>query len=136
MPSAGYSGKSLLKKLGIQSQHKVLVIHAPAEYNESLEHDIASQLAGKKDLPDVVHLFAKDMKTFLSDIEKLQAVYQKNPKLVIWVSWYKKSSGKMKDIGENDIRNWAIQHGLVDVKVCAVSDEWSGLKLVVPVNKR
>ena len=136
MPSAGYSGKSLLKKLGIQSQHKVLVIHAPAEYNEWLEHDITGQLAGKKDLPDVVHLFAKDMKTFLTDMEKLQAVYQKNPKLVIWVSWYKKSSGKMKDIGENDIRNWAIQHGLVDVKVCAVSDEWSGLKLVVPVKKR
>ena len=135
MPSAGYSGKSLLKKLGIQSQHKVLVIHAPAEYNEWLEHDIAGQLAGKKDLPDVVHLFAKDMKTFLTDMEKLQAVYQKNPKLVIWVSWYKKSSGKMKDIGENDIRNWAIQHGLVDVKVCAVSDEWSGLKLVVPLKK-
>ena len=84
----------------------------------------------------MVHLFAKDMKTFLTDMEKLQAVYQKNPKLVIWVSWYKKSSGKMKDIGENDIRNWAIQHGLVDVKVCAVSDEWSGLKLVVPVKKR
>ncbi|MGI8582524.1 MAG: hypothetical protein ACR2KX_10015 [Chitinophagaceae bacterium] len=55
---------------------------------------------------------------------------------VIWVSWYKKSSGIYTDITEDVIRDYALQNDLVDVKVCAVSDIWSGLKLVVPLSKR
>ena len=56
--------------------------------------------------------------------------------LVIWVSLYKKTAGISTDLTEDVIRNWALKHGLVDVKVCAVSDSWSGLKLVVPLSKR
>jgi hypothetical protein len=55
---------------------------------------------------------------------------------VIWVSWYKKSSGVATDLTEDVVRNFALQNGLVDIKVCAVSDLWSGLKLVVPVKNR
>jgi hypothetical protein len=56
--------------------------------------------------------------------------------VIIWVSWYKKTSGIPSDLSENIIREFALRNGLVDIKVCAVSNEWSGLKLVVPVSKR
>ena len=69
-------------------------------------------------------------------MKKLKAVYKKNTSVTIWVSWYKKSSKIPTDITEDTIRNYALQNDLVDVKVCAVSDVWSGLKLVVPVSKR
>ena len=59
-----------------------------------------------------------------------------NPSLSIWISWYKKAAGITTDINEDSIRMYALQNGLVDVKVCAVSDQWSGLKLVVPLAKR
>jgi hypothetical protein len=69
-------------------------------------------------------------------MKKMKKVIRQNPKIVIWVSWYKKSSGKVTDLTEDVIRNFALQNDLVDVKVCAVSDLWSGLKLVVPLSKR
>jgi hypothetical protein len=69
-------------------------------------------------------------------MKKMKKVISQNPKIVIWVSWYKKSSGKVTDLTEDVIRNFALQNDLVDVKVCAVSDLWSGLKLVVPLSKR
>jgi len=56
--------------------------------------------------------------------------------MVVWVSWYKKTSGISSDLSENIIREFALRHDLVDIKVCAVSNDWSGLKLVVPVAKR
>jgi hypothetical protein len=69
-------------------------------------------------------------------MEKLKKVCLENPNVIIWVSWYKKSSGIATDITENEIRNYALKNDLVDIKVCAVSEDWSGLKLVVPKNKR
>ena len=56
--------------------------------------------------------------------------------MIIWVSWYKKAAGILSDLSENIIRDFALKHDLVDLKVCAVSKEWGGLKLVVPVAKR
>ena len=61
---------------------------------------------------------------------------KKNPAITVWVSWYKKSSGIYTDLSENIIREFALQNNLVDVKVCAVSEAWSGLKIVVPLAKR
>ena len=69
-------------------------------------------------------------------MKKLQPVCKANPNITIWVSWYKKSAGIPTDITEDVIRDYALKNDLVDVKVCAVSDRWSGLKLVVPVAKR
>lgn len=66
----------------------------------------------------------------------MKPVIKKNTSLTIWVSWYKKAAKIETDITEDVIRNYALQNDLVDVKVCAVSDIWSGLKLVVPVAKR
>lgn len=132
MPVAGYSGTPLLKKLGIQPVTKVLAIHPPDDYFQLLEADISQQFAGKKDVPDLVHLFVKSNKEFEGEMKKLQPYLAKNPDMVIWVSWYKKSAGIATDLTEDVIRNYALRNGLVDVKVCAVSDTWSGLKLVVP----
>jgi hypothetical protein len=67
-------------------------------------------------------------------MRKLKPVLK--PTTAVWVSWYKKSAGIPTDITEDIIRNYALQNSLVDIKVCAVSDVWSGLKLVVPVAKR
>ena len=75
-------------------------------------------------------------KEFESEMKRLGRLIKKNKKIVIWVSWYKKSSGIATDLTEDTIRNFALKNDLVDVKVCAVSDIWSGLKLVVPINKQ
>jgi hypothetical protein len=136
MATTGYSGTPLLKKLGIKDNMKVQLVHAPDGYPAWLEHDIQSQLVGKKEVPDLVHLFVTSEKDFEKEMKALVAVYKANTSVVIWVSWYKKSAGIPTDVTEDIIRNYALQHGLVDIKVCAVNDQWSGLKLVVPKAKR
>jgi hypothetical protein len=69
-------------------------------------------------------------------MKKIQPIITKNKNINIWVSWYKKSSGITTNLTEDVIRNFALKNDLVDVKVCAVSDVWSGLKLVLPISKR
>ena len=69
-------------------------------------------------------------------MKKILVHSKKNTAVIVWVSWYKKSSGIVTDLNENIIRDFALQNNLVDIKVCAVSELWSGLKLVVPVVKR
>jgi hypothetical protein len=133
---AGYSGTPLLKKLGITDTTRVQLLHAPDNYFELLEKDISMQLIQKKEIPDLVHLFAKSKSEMESELKKLKALAKINPRLVIWVSWYKKSAGIPTDLTEDGIRNFALKNDLVDVKVCAVSDVWSGLKLMVPRSKR
>lgn len=136
MATTGYSGTPLLKKLGIKENMKVQLIHAPANYMELLETDIRTQLAGKKEIPDLIHLFVTSKKQFEQEMQALKAVYKSNSSVITWVSWYKKSAGIPTDVTEDIIRGYALQHDLVDIKVCAVSEEWSGLKLVVPKAKR
>jgi hypothetical protein len=134
MKTAGYSGTPLLKKLGIKEHMSVMLIHEPENYFGLLEKDITEQFCKKKEQPDFIHLFVKTKKDFEIEMRKLQSSIK--PTTVIWVSWYKKSAGIPTDITEDVIRNYALQNDLVDIKVCAVSDVWSGLKLVVPVAKR
>lgn len=136
MATAGYSGTPLLKKLGIKENMKVRLIHAPGNYMELLEQDIQAQVAGKNDIPDLVHLFVTSKMQFETDMRQLEAVYQSNSSVITWVSWYKKSAGIPTDVTEEVIRQYALQHNLVDIKVCAVNEQWSGLKLVVPKAKR
>jgi len=136
MAIAGYSGTPLLKKLGIKPEMKILVINKPDDYYKLLETDISDQLCSKNETPDFIHLFVKNVKEFEAEMQKLKSVCKQNPKITIWVSWYKKAAKIETDITEDVIRNYALKNDLVDVKVCAVSDIWSGLKLVVPVAKR
>lgn len=136
MPTAGYSGTPLLKKLGVMPSMKVLLINQPPDYFDLLEADVREQFCKKNETPDFVHLFVKNEKEYLSEMKKLKPIYKKNTKIMIWVSWYKKSAKIPTDVTEDVIRDYALLNDLVDIKVCAVSDIWSGLKLVVPVAKR
>ena len=136
MASTGYSGTPLLDKLGIKPAMKILLVNEPPGYFDLLGADISDQLCTKNDIPDLVHLFVVKNEIFEAEIKKLQPLCKKKPALIIWVSWYKKSAKIPTDITEDTIRNYALKNNLVDVKVCAVSDIWSGLKLVVPLSKR
>ena len=133
MVTTGYSGTPLLKKLGIKESMSVMLIHEPENNFGLLEKNITEQFCKKNEKPDFIHLFVKTKKDFETGMRKLKSI---KPTTSIWVSWYKKSSGIPTDITEDAIRNYALQNDLVDIKVCAVSDVWSGLKLVVPVAKR
>jgi hypothetical protein len=133
---AGYSGTPLLKKLGIKPEMKVMLIRQPDDYYELLDLNISEQLCRKGQTPDFIHLFAKNNRVFENEMKKLKPVIKSNPSVTIWISWYKKSAKIPTDITEDTIRNYALKNDLVDVKVCAVSEIWSGLKLVVPLAKR
>jgi hypothetical protein len=132
----GYSGKPLYKKLGITDETRLLLIHAPDNYQSLLETQNVPKAAGKNETPDIVHLFVKTKAEMEKSLKNILPLAKSNPAISIWVSWYKKSAGLTTDITEDSIRNWALKNGLVDVKVCAVSDQWSGLKLVVSKAKR
>ena len=136
MTSVGYTGTPLINKLGIKPGMKIKLINEPADYYTLLGINIQDQLIKKNEIPDLIHLFAKDLKVFESEMKKIKSFYKKNPAVTIWVSWYKKSAKIPTDLIEDMIRSYAIKNDLVDVKVCAVNEIWSGLKLVVPVSKR
>ena len=136
MVTAGYSGTPLLKKLGIKPETSLLLINEPGNYPDLLQADISKQRCAKNGIPDIVHLFAKNKAAFEIEMKKLYPLCKKNPAVIIWVSWYKKSAKIPADITEDVIRDYGVKNGLVDVKVCAVSDILSGLKLVVPLSKR
>ena len=136
MATAGYSGTPLLKKLGLKEGQRVRLLHPPDDYFTWLAADISGQLCTRGECPDWVHLFAASRAIFEQEMRSLRASIRKNPQIVIWVSWYNKSSGVATDLTEDMVRGFALQNGLVDIKVCAVTELWSGLKLVVPVKDR
>jgi hypothetical protein len=125
---AGYSLTPLIRKLGIKPTSKILLLNAPGPYFEWLEADISAQVVKSGEHADIVHLFIKTRK----DLEKhfTSLIKELTPEAVIWISWYKKSSGILTDVTEDVIRGIVLPAGWVDIKVCAVSDEWSGLKIV------
>lgn len=136
MALAGYSGTPLIKKLGIKPEMKVLLLRSPENYFQLLLSDISNQFVVSPQIPDFVHLFAENNTVFKHNMKTILKLCKKKTSMIIWVSWYKKSSGIATDLTEDIIREFALLHNLVDIKVCAVSEEWSGLKLVVPVSKR
>lgn len=126
---AGYSQKSLADKLGIKPGMALYAIAAPKDYRALL--GIAATFAPKppKGGADFVHLFV----TSLAELDEHLPAARKamKPDGMLWVSWYKKAAKIPTDVTEDTIRGRALKTDLVDVKVCAVSDIWSGLKLVV-----
>jgi hypothetical protein len=129
---AGYSGTPLWKKLGYKKGLSAYVDGGPNNYLSllALPADVVvSWLPSAKSDMEFVHLFA----TSVSKLKKKLESYRKRITSggVIWVSWPKKSSGVKSDITEDTIRDMALPIGLVDVKVCAVDEVWSGLKLVI-----
>jgi hypothetical protein len=128
---AGYSDTPLTKKLGIKEGFKVLVIKGPAEYRALLAPLPASVAftSTATSSTNLVHVFATERNALTRLLPTLRK--KLSPEAAIWVSWPKKSSKVATDITEDTIREVALPLGLVDIKVCAVTEVWSGLKLVV-----
>jgi hypothetical protein len=133
--SSGYSGTPLAKKLGIKAGFHVKLVNAPENYF-NLFTDLPDNLIFTDDgiKKDLIHFFTKQEDEFINNLPLLKDQIKANG--IIWVSWPKKASKIITDITEATIRNYAIQTGLVDIKVCAVDEIWSGLKLVIPVKNR
>jgi hypothetical protein len=129
--SAGYSGTPLAKKLGIKAGSRVLPFGAPDDYAQLLDGlpDDVRFAVRVSPRVDIVHAFVTrrvDLQRRLSGLrEKLR------PDAAVWVSWPKKASRVPTDITEDTIREIALPLGYVDIKVCAVTEVWSGLKLVL-----
>ena len=128
---AGYSGTPLAKKLGIKEQTNVVVVDAPTHYRKLLDPlPAAVRFSSKVDgTVDIVHIFS----TKRAPLSRALASYREklDPSAAVWVSWPKKSAKMPTDITEDVVREVALPLGLVDIKVCAIDDVWSGLKLVV-----
>lgn len=133
---AGYSGTPLAAKLGIKTGMVVRVINPPGNYAalvDPLPEGVVISSKAAKEL-DLVHVFA----TLRSELLESLMTYQKKIKQngIIWVSWPKKASGIPSEITEHTVREVALPLGLVDIKVCAVDETWSGLKLVIRKQNR
>lgn len=128
---AGYSGTPLANKLGYRAAMQVLLVGAPAGFRKLLEplpDDVSfASRSGKS--TDLVHLFTARRVELARNLRTLRRTLK--PDAAIWVSWPKKASKVPTDITEDVIRAEALPLGLVDIKVCAVDETWSGLKLVL-----
>ena len=133
--TVGYSGTPLAKKLGIAGGMTVLVVNAPADYAElvaPLPDGVVvcdEEQAGSLRSVGIAHLFTNRRDELASELSRLRNVIAQDG--AIWVSWYKKAAKLPTEITEDDIRTVAFPLGLVDIKVCAVDDKWSGLKVVI-----
>jgi hypothetical protein len=135
----GYSGTPLAKKLGIKDDFRAALLHVPDDVKTELRDALEkcriehSRLQTSRDL-DFIFLFAKSRAGL--ELELLPAAKALAPAGMLWISWPKKASGVATDLTDNVIRQSGLDAGLVDVKVCAVTDVWSGLKFVIPVKNR
>jgi len=135
--SAGYSGKSLSEKLGFKAGMKAAFISLPAELGSLAEcvpfAKVVQADSWDTTLPaktfDAIHAFTTSRAELAANLIKLQKTLK--PDGMIWVSWPKKASKVLTDVTEDAIRGEALALDLVDVKVAAIDDVWSGLKLFI-----
>ncbi|RUT35765.1 DUF3052 family protein [Paenibacillus zeisoli] len=135
--SVGYSGTPLVKKLGIKQGFKVLFINEPNNYFTLLGEIPAVERLNrnyKSNDIDFVHIFSKSQEELFPLLNECKERIHSSG--VIWVSWPKRASKIITDLSDVNIRNYALRIDLVDVKVCAVDEIWSGLKLVIPLKNR
>jgi hypothetical protein len=133
---AGYSGTPLPKKLGIKEGFNILLLDIPADVRAELQAALVTcsfAKEGRKPL-DFAMIFVKEAAGLKKKFNRVAK--QLMPTGMIWVSWPKKTSGVATDLTENEIRDIGLQAGLVDVKVCAVNEIWSGIKFVIRVKDR
>ena len=133
---AGYSGTRLATKLGIKAGHVVAAVDAPADFPALLE-PLPEGVALRTDArvrADVSVVFCADRRALRRRTGQLWRLA--HPDRAVWIAWPKKSGGSFVDLTEDDVRAVALPLGLVDVKVCAIDDTWSGLKLVVRTSLR
>lgn len=132
----GYSGTPLVKKLGIKDEFRVALLHVPDDVTSELRGALANCRVVKtaRGALDFIFLFAKARAGL--EREVMTAARALAPAGMLWIAWPKKSSGVGSDLDENVVRETGLGAGLVDIKVCAVTDIWSGLKFVIPVKDR
>ena len=127
---AGYSKRALVDKLGIKSNSRVSLVHAPRDYDVTLGQLPEGVDLQAKPIPDLdfIQAFFTESTALRREFSKLKKCMKANS--VLWISWPKKAAKMATDLSEDEIRKIGLEHGLVDVKVCAVDDVWSGLKFV------
>ena len=139
---AGYSGRPTYQKLGIKPEHSVAVVDAPDEFATPEGYTALVEMApaelhltprAQGEL-DFVHLFVSERSVLAAQLPALMTQIKQNG--MIWVSWPKRASRVETDVTEDTVRREALPLGLVDVKVCAVDETWSGLKLVIREENR
>lgn len=139
MKLAGYSGTPLPKKLGIKSDGRSILVNAPQEIaselslSRSASRSTRSASPSAKDL-DFVLVFTKTEADLKKNFAKLAPKLQ--PAGMLWVGWPKKASGVPTDLTEDVVRKVGVAAGMVDVKVCAIDETWSGLKFVYRLKDR
>jgi hypothetical protein len=131
---AGYSGTPLPKKLGIKPGFRVAFVNLPSEVKAELQDDLKNCRTGKNGEIDFAMIFVKSQAELRNEFSRLAT--RLAPAGMLWASWPKRTSGIATDLTENDVRRIGLEVGLVDVKVCAVNDVWSGLKFVIRLKDR
>ena len=134
---AGYSGTPLWKKLGFKEGFRAALVNAPKGFQKELaplppDVQLLEQPAGKQF--DLIVLFAASQQVVKKEFSRLARKLVPNG--MLWIAWPKKTSGIVTDFSENDVRRIGLDAGLVDVKICAVNDIWSGLKFVYRLKDR
>lgn len=134
---AGYSPNPLLKKLGIKENYRIQIFNEPENYWDDLgplpEGVEGVEQEGQEDV-DFIHFFTKSADEMKERLPTLKASLKKTG--MLWISWPKKASKVPTDMGDMIVRNTGLDAGLVDVKVCAVDEVWSGLKFMYRVKDR
>jgi hypothetical protein len=133
---SGTSGKPVVQKLGIQPGFRIFAAGAPAAYDHIVgplpaQVTIVTRLRGAVDM---VHVFATEAAALDDRLPACRDAIA--PDGMVWVSWPKKSSGVPTDLTDQVVRETGLSHGLVDIKVCAIDETWSGLKFVIPKDQR
>ena len=130
MATTGYSGTPLTRKLGVQQDYSVLLVNEPKHYLSLFEDMPEVNYIEKptKQSVDFIHLFCTDKTKFEKQSLQLKSALKMTG--ILWVSWPKGSSKIKNDLGRDYIREFLLQNGLIDVKVCAVNQDWSGLKFM------
>jgi hypothetical protein len=133
---AGYSATPLIKKLGIKPGMSLCILNAPETYAETLGPlpdaiTLSKTLRGELDF---IHFFTRSKAAYEGKFDQLKTHLAKGG--MLWISWPKKASKVVTDMTEDVVREYALSHGLVDVKVAAIDEVWSGLKLVYRLKDR
>ncbi len=136
---AGYSGTPLPKKLGIKPGHTVLLVNAPDDFERTLGElpgpvELQHGHLPLEDAPDILLLFVTSVDALTNGFTQAAPALESNA--AIWVAWPKRASGIETDMTEDRVRDIALPRGMVDNKVCAIDDTWSGLRLVVRKENR
>jgi hypothetical protein len=132
---AGYSTTPLIKKIGIKTGMKISILNAPQDFwKEVTEMPDVKSISKPAQGMDLILYFADSKKEYEKNFPKLAKTLE--PTGMLWIGWPKKTSRIPTDLNENVIRDFGLASGLVDVKVCAITEKWSGLKFVIRLKDR